>query len=117
MGCDAEDRQDKPSGVTCLCLLEVHQTSRPSRPLPSDLRSVSSCHLPFAILESVDSVDLNAKRSRSDYFFACPSANAWSKRRPGALKPIFSLTKRAASAAPYSRSMPGSSHSTESGPA
>src|SRR5208337_4794422 len=75
------------------------------------------CHLPFAILESVDSVDLNARRSRSDYFFACPSANAWSKSRPGDLKPIFSLTKRAASAAPYSRSMPGSSHSTESGPA
>src|SRR5271157_191014 len=85
--------------------------------LISSARLPAICHLPFAILESVDSVDLNARRSRSDYFFACPSANAWSKSRPGALKPIFSLTKRAASAAPYSRSMPGSSHSTESGPA
>src|ERR1017187_5261437 len=36
------------------------------------------------------------------------SANAESKRRPADLKPILSLTKRAASAAPYSRSMPQS---------
>src|SRR5208337_3696727 len=39
--------QSEPDRTT----VEVHQTSRPSRPLPSDLRSVSSCHLPFAILE------------------------------------------------------------------
>jgi len=36
--------------------------------------------------------------------------------RPADLKPIRSLTNFAASAAPYSRSMPQSSHSTESGP-
>ncbi len=50
------------------------------------------------------------------YDLACPSAKAESNNRPADLNPIFSLTKRAASAAPYSRSMPQSSHSTESGP-
>ena len=55
-------------------------------------------------------------RSSVHYDLACPSAKAESNSRPADLNPIFSLTKRAASAAPYSRSMPQSSHSTESGP-
>jgi hypothetical protein len=49
-------------------------------------------------------------------YFAWASAKAESNSRPADLKPIRSLTNRAASAAPYSRSMPQSSHSTESGP-
>lgn len=57
------------------------------------------------------------KAERRPYFLAWPSAKAWSKRRPGDLKLMFSLMNRTASAAPYSRSMPGSSHSTERGPA
>jgi hypothetical protein len=50
------------------------------------------------------------------YALACASAKAESKSRPADLKPIFSFTNRAASAAPYSRSIPQSSHSTERGP-
>lgn len=57
------------------------------------------------------------KAERRPYFLACPSAKAWSKRRPADLKLMCSLMNRTASAAPYSRSMPGSSHSTERGPA
>src|SRR5271157_1951132 len=85
--------------------------------LISSARLSAIWHLPFAILVLVNSLNLDGRRPYRDHFFACPSANAWSKSRPGDLKPIFSVTKRAASAAPYSRSMPGSSHSTESGPA
>src|SRR5436309_14830155 len=40
------------------------------------------------------------------YYLAWPSEKAASNSRPADLKPIFSLTNRAASAAPYSRSMP-----------
>src|SRR5271157_3470438 len=86
--------------------------------LPSAICHLPSaiCHFLFAFLDSVDPVDVDGRESCSDYFFAWPSAKAWSKSRPGDLKPIFSLTKRAASAAPCSRSMPGSSHSTDIGP-
>ena len=49
-------------------------------------------------------------------FLAWASAKAESKPRPEEVKPILVLMNVAASAAPYSRSMPGSSHSTESGP-
>src|SRR5271157_2888558 len=72
--------------------------------LISSARSPAICHLPFAIchflfafLDSVDPVDADGRESCSDYLFAWPSAKAWSKSRPGDLKPIFSLTKRAAS--------------------
>src|SRR5262249_19796270 len=52
----------------------------------------------------------------ADPYLFCASAKAESKSRPADLKPIRSLTTLAASAAPYSRPMPQSSHSTESGP-
>ena len=47
---------------------------------------------------------------------AWASAKAASKARPEGVKPMRRLTNSAASAAPYSRSIPASSHSTESGP-
>ena len=74
-------------------------------------RTASHAHTVVGIL-----MEKTVNPGRCPGYFFWASAKAESNSRPADLKPIRSLTNFAASAAPYSRSMPQSSHSTESGP-